>query len=80
MKQENDYYPEWKRGSIKECNISPWGYIEYKQTGMIKVKEVPVSRGEISRLASRRSLSYYDLVYNQKFNWLEDLDFFHVVD
>lgn len=44
---------------------------------MINVKDTPVSRGELSRLAYRRSLSYYDLVYNQKFNWLEDLDFFH---
>lgn len=72
MKQESNYYPEWKRGSIKECNISYCEYIEYKQTGMIKVKDTPLSRGELDRRAYRKSLGYYDMVYNQKFNWLDE--------
>ena len=54
------------RGSIKECNISQMEYIEYKQTGMIKIKESPVSRGEIQRLNSHRNVSYYDWLQSQE--------------
>lgn len=60
------------RGSIKECNISHMEYIEYKQTGMIKIKESPVSRGEIQRLKSNKDLSYYDWLARQE----RTIDFF----
>jgi len=45
-------------------------YIEYRQTGMIKVKETPVSRGELRRL-SYNDVSYYDFAEGKQ-NWLED--------
>lgn len=53
------------RGSVKECLVSRMEYIEYKQTGMIKVKEVPLSGGELGRLSSHKDISYYDFVEKQ---------------
>lgn len=60
----------YNRGSVKECSISQMEYIEYRQTGMIKVKETPVSRGELRRL-SYNDVGYYDFVEGKQ-NWLED--------
>ena len=62
----------YNRGSIKECSISQMEYIEYRQTGMIKVKETPVSRGELRRL-SYNDTSYYDFAEGVHRNWLEDI-------
>ena len=58
--------PSWKRGSIRESEISPMEWIEYRQTGMIKVKDTPISRGELQRLKSHKSIGYYDFAYRQK--------------
>lgn len=63
-------------GSIKECSITEMEKIEYRQTGMIRIKETPVSKGELGRLAYRSGISYYDMVYCQKFNWLDELELF----
>jgi hypothetical protein len=55
-----------KYGSIKEGRISEMDLIEYRQTGMIRIKETPVSRGEIQRLNSHRNVSYYDWLQSQE--------------
>lgn len=44
-------------GEIKSIGITEMEKIEYKQTGMIKIKDTPLSVGELSKL---RYISYYD--------------------
>lgn len=51
-------------------------YIEYKQTGMIKVKETPLSVGELKSIKSRRYVDYYDFAYSQRNRWFDGLDLF----
>lgn len=54
--------PVWKQGSIKNENISMMEQIEYRQTGMIKVKDTALSRGELRRLSEHKDISYYDWI------------------
>lgn len=58
MKQYRYIYDN-NKGSIRNVNLSPMEYAEYKQTGMIKIKETPLSYGELSRL-KYESVNYYD--------------------
>lgn len=46
-------------GEIKSIGISEMEKIEYRQNGMIKVKETPLSVGELSRL-NYEYVDYYD--------------------
>ena len=64
MKQYR-YVSENNKGSIRNINLSPMEYIEYRQTGMIKVKETPLSFGELFR-SKYEHIDYYDWVEKQK--------------
>lgn len=59
-------------GSIKNIGITELDKIEYRQTGMIRIKETPVSRGEVQRSHYHDDIGYYDYVESQR-NWLEDI-------
>ena len=52
-------------GEIKSIGISEMEKIEYRQTGMIKVKETPLSFGELSS-SKYEHVDYYDWVEKQK--------------
>lgn len=73
MKQKRKVNPH-NRGSIKECSISQMEYIEYRQTGMIKIKETPLSKGEHRHYSD--DANYYDVVEGTQYKWFEDLDLF----
>ena len=74
MKQYR-YVSENNKGSIRNINLSPMEYIEYRQTGMIKIKETPISFGELSRL-NYEYIDYYDWCEKQasKSNKIISLD------
>ena len=62
-------------GSIKQIGITEMEKIEYRQTGMIRVKETPVSVGELNRLNSYRSVSYYEYI-DPGYKWYDGLELF----
>lgn len=69
--------PPWKQGSIKNENITMMEQIEYRQTGMIKIKDVPLSDGELKRRRFH-DVSYYDFVERDNLRrLLDDLDYFN---
>jgi hypothetical protein len=59
-------------GSIQECSITEMEKIEYRQTGMIKVKE-PLSVGCKSHYEIIRERAYYDVVETPLFKLLDEL-------
>ena len=61
-------------GSIKNTTITEMEKIEYRQTGMIKVKE-PLSVGCQSRYDVVRERNYYDVVETPLYKLLDDYDF-----
>lgn len=63
-----------KRGSVKEEGITMMERIEYRQTGMIKVKE-PLSVGCRSRYDVVKERNYYDVVETPLYKLLDDYDF-----
>lgn len=62
-------------GEIKSIGISEMEKIEYRQTGMIKVKDTHLSFGELSRL-NYEYIDYYDWCEKQasKSNKIISLD------
>lgn len=61
-----------KCGSIMNTTITEMEKIEYRQTGMIKVKE-PLSVGCRSNYENLRERAYYDVVETPLFKLLDEL-------
>lgn len=62
-----------KYGSIKNIGITEMEKIEYRQTGMIKIKDTAVGCGELQRLSSHDDIDYYDFAENSQYRWFDDI-------
>lgn len=64
-----------KYGSIKNIGITEMEKIEYRQTGMIKIKDTAVGCSELQSLSNHGNASYYDFVERDSLQRLwDDLD------
>ena len=59
-------------GSIKNIGIKEMEKIEYRQTGMIRIKDTAVSKGELDRL-SYNDVDYYDYTEGGMSRWFDEL-------